>query len=76
MDSGDLMRRVRISVKDTDGVKHLISNDIENVGKKAAFKKHLKNRRDRLEDRLEARIVPINNEIDFYNEQISDIEAL
>jgi hypothetical protein len=72
MDSGNLMRRVRISVKDTDGVKHLISNEIENVGNKQNYKKGLKTHRNRIQDRVDEK----TDDIDFYNEQITDIEAL
>lgn len=72
LDSGDLMQRTRISVKDTDGVKHLISNEIVNLGKKAPYKRHLKSRKDR----LELRIGGVADEVSFLDEQITDIEAL
>jgi hypothetical protein len=73
----DLLQRTKIKVKDVDDVVHVISDSgWVNVGKRSAFKKGLKEDRDFLVGEIEKFTNERNDEIDFLNEQITDIEAL
>jgi hypothetical protein len=72
-ESGDLMRREKLKVKDEDGVVHVISNVETNVGRKADYKRTLVDRVKEMEDEMEE---DYGKDIVFLNEQITDIEAL
>ena len=73
----DLLRRIIVKVKDENGVAHVVSDTGDvNVGKRSTFKQGLRNERNSIQDTIDSVTGPLNDEIDFLNEQITDIEAL
>ena len=73
---GDLWQRTRVKVKDIADVVQVISDDNINVGRKQDFKKELVAQRDQLQDTLDRNSVGLIGQIEFLNEQITDIEAI
>jgi polyhydroxyalkanoate synthesis regulator phasin len=76
LDGNDLLRRTRVKVKDKDDVQQVISDVTDNVGRKNPYKRDLKDERDELIVARDNQATDINNEIDFLDAQITDIEAL
>lgn len=73
---GDLWQRTRVKVKDIADVIQIISDDNINVGRKQAFKKELVAQREQLQDTLDRNSEGLIGQIEFLEEQITDIEAL
>ena len=73
---GDLWQRTRVKVKDIAEVVQIISDDSINVGRKQDFKKELVTQRKLLQDILESNSEGFIAQIEFLEEQITDIEAL
>ena len=73
----DLLQRIRVKIKDTDDVVHVISDTgWVNVGKRSLFKKDLKQERDNLESTRALILEQYDPQIEFLTEQIADIDAL
>ena len=73
----DLLQRTKLKIKDEDDVVHVISDTgWVNVGKRSDFKKELKDERNSLQNLLDTILGEYQSQIDFLNEQITDIEAL